>query len=283
MCVIAICNNGKKLDRSSFGACFSSNDDGVGMAWIVNGLVGFAKGYMKEKKAWNAYNQICDYPHVIHFRLTSAGSVCPELTHPFLCTPESPITYRGIGKEGVLFHNGTVGGWHSMIMSIALANKKYPEGKMSDTRVMAMAVGIVGKDILKHESSKYCYVHPEGFVRYGDFTNEDGIWFSNSYWKHRKQSWKSQTFNNTYYGGFNSEDWGMTQQGVIFRKRFDKDEEKKEDGKRELPKELKGTVEVKLISGDTSKMETTKDKTDEDEITQEEIEEDLTTLHRNLQ
>lgn len=244
MCVIAICN-GKQLTKDKFMACFEANDDGAGFAWIANGNICYSKGHMEKEDAWLVYENICMFPHVAHFRLCSAGGVCPELTHPFLITPDSPITLEGIGTDSVLFHNGTVGGYEMVLMSIAIANKKYPDGRISDTRVMAMATSILGDVVLRNNSGKFVIVSENGFRRFGDWTEDEGIWYSNMYWKNRV---KRACWNNgwSYADKDYDENWGSQYSFPAIYKDKDDDKKDKKDKKNKIPKELCGTKYGKI-------------------------------------
>lgn len=188
MCVIAVCEAGLRLDKEQFRQCFDSNSHGAGFAWMEDGQLAWRKGFMDSKQAWKFYKTINHLPHVAHFRLTSAGGTIKELTHPFLITPESPITMAGKGMDRLLFHNGTITNWQEMVMMVAFSNKSYPVGEMSDTRVMAMSVAIVGEGIL--DSSKFVIASPTEFKIYGTWEEKEGIHFSNT--------WFSRAVAKTY-------------------------------------------------------------------------------------
>lgn len=225
MCVIAICEVGQELDKKTFESCFEHNDHGAGFAWLQDGLVGYAKGYMSVKSAWKAYKTIKKYAHIAHFRLNSSGGVCKELTHPFLVKPDSPISMKGIGEDAVLFHNGTVANYESTLMSIAISNKAYPEGKVSDSRVMAMAVALVGDRVLEVGYSKYVIMAKDGVTYYGNWEKKNDILFSNLYWE------RSKSIELSSYKVYKDR-WITGKDGVIIKNT-------------ELPLELKGSGIVK--------------------------------------
>jgi hypothetical protein len=181
MCVIVVCEKGLRLTKDKFDSCFSSNSHGAGFAWMVNKKLGWKKGFMKAEDAWEFYQTINKFPHVAHFRLSSAGGVMDTLTHPFLITADSPIEMEGMSKKSLLFHNGTISGWREMVMMLSLVNRKVPDGDMSDTRAMAMAVSILGDKIL--DGGKYVIASPTEFTTYGSWDEKEGIYYSNLYWE----------------------------------------------------------------------------------------------------
>lgn len=192
MCVIAVCEEGLSLDKETFTKCWEANYDGAGFGWIDGEEICFSKGHMDIKSAWKAYRMIKAFPHIAHFRMTSAGSTCPELTHPFLITAESPVHLSWRGPESILFHNGTVTGWRTLRLQLALAIGKLPEGKASDTRTMAQLAAILGDAILVEDTGKYATISPEGLNIWGTWDEKDGVHFSNLFWDRRylvKSGW----------------------------------------------------------------------------------------------
>lgn len=181
MCVIVVCPQGTELAKNEFHKCFDGNDDGAGFAWIKGKRVHFNKGFMNESDAWKAYNKIRKYPHVAHFRLVSAGRECKELCHPFIISKDSPIRLNGTASA-VLFHNGTVYGWQSLVMTMAIVDGAYPAGEMSDSRAMAMVYARVGEKIIENDTGKWVVANKDNFVTYGFFTENEGRKFSNMLW-----------------------------------------------------------------------------------------------------
>ena len=179
MCIIAICEK-RKLTDSEFSECWESNRHGFGYAYWTGDHVVMAKGFMDKHEAHAAYDKI-PLPHVAHFRIASAGEVCPELTHPFICSPKSGLLLENEGVTPVLFHNGTVTDWRSLLLNTIFQTKAIPKGPMSDSRAMAMAISVVGPEILTmYATHKWVMVAKDGFVKVGDWIEaEGGVLFSN--------------------------------------------------------------------------------------------------------
>lgn len=180
MCIIGICEK-RALTEKEFNSCWNSNRHGMGFAYWNGEEVYMKKGFMDKAQAWKVY-QTVPVPHIVHFRIASAGEVCKELTHPFICSPKSGLVLEHQGKSPVLFHNGTVCEWRNLLMNAVFATKVVPKGVMSDSRAMAIAVSVLGADILTmYATHKWVVVHREGFIKVGEWLEaEGGVLFSNS-------------------------------------------------------------------------------------------------------
>lgn len=218
MCVVAVCR--EKIDKDKFERCFNKNKDGFGFAYIKDGLVNYKKGMMTLEDAWNEYKKYtfnkffegCKYSHVIHFRL--GNPVCKELTHPFIVNEDSTEMLEYSGENKVLFHNGTVSGWKDLIIPVFLKIGKIMEGSISDTRLAAVLVNVLGDEILSIISGKYVVLDKGYFKTYGEFEkDEHGNLFSNDSYKKTvsyvgREAHKTE-FIKTY------EDFATTQEFVL--------------------------------------------------------------------
>ncbi|MCD6125284.1 hypothetical protein J7J62_08970 [bacterium] len=182
MCIIAYCKT-RKLNYSELTNCWCSNSDGAGIAWQGNGLVYFKKGFMELNEFKEFYDKFDNLPHAVHFRTQTSGGICQELTHPFKLDFDNPL--QGKTKQGVLFHNGVISNWQSKLDLIAYycirKNRKFPIGKMSDSRVMAILVKILGIGYLESIGAydRFLIMRPTVVVMLGDWIKENGVYFSN--------------------------------------------------------------------------------------------------------
>ncbi len=182
MCIIAYCKE-RKLNYSELTNCWCNNNHGVGVAWQSKGFVHFKKGFMELNDFKAFYDKFNHIPHAVHFRTQTSGGVCKELTHPFVLDFKNPL--EGKTKQGVLFHNGIITDWRSKLDIIAYycirKNKKFPVGKMSDSRVMAILVKILGTGYLESIAAydRFLIMRPNVVTLLGDWIKEDGIYFSN--------------------------------------------------------------------------------------------------------
>ena len=189
MCVIAICEK-RKLSSDEIAKMWSANGHGAGMAWTEKGQVCYRKGFMKLVEFQKFYkSRSFGLPHVVHFRIASAGAVQPELTHPFTCSLGSELSDHYKGKDEALFHNGTYGAWKEVLGTTALATGKQVLGAVNDSRLCAILRFLVPDmlpEIARTSSSRFAVINPKGHVEwFGAFTEHNGIRTSNSYWQAR--------------------------------------------------------------------------------------------------
>lgn len=190
MCVIAVCKD-RKMTKGEIKASDSRNSDGIGVAWGDGQFCHFKKGMeVEEFKEW--YSTFEFRPHVVHFRLSSVGEVCTELTHPFIVSVESTIKLEGKVKSPVLFHNGTFSDWSTWLISLYLkSRRKIPKGPWSDSRVIAVMVHFLGVHVLEVLGGRYAVVHPSGTIlTVGSYASvKDDIEFSSSIGQGETANW----------------------------------------------------------------------------------------------
>lgn len=204
MCVIMASVTGQRIPEDWLKAGWDSNDHGAGFGWreeVKKGskgntekVVKWHKGLMKFEDALEVYRSIPEnVPHVAHFRISSVGPKCPELTHPFLMEgDDAPLTLEGITRSAVLFHNGHYGSWKSKLEDMAMKSGgaiKIPSGFWSDTRAMAFIAHKLGPWFLQMFEEKLVYLSPDRFDIYGSgsqsWTLRDRIHLSNTSWDWR--------------------------------------------------------------------------------------------------
>jgi predicted glutamine amidotransferase len=222
MCLLAYCEK-RTPTFGEFGEAFRSNKDGVGFAWYnENGEIQFKKGFMK---FWNAYTFLKELkpPFVMHWRIGTSGDKIAELTHPFVVGEGQTAELEGTGKN-VLFHNGVIYNYKDMLFHLAMAGHliKTP---YNDTKVFAVLVGHLSKvgysykEIIDMTTGKFVIMDKEGVHKFGDFHENNGIWFSNkSYeatvsWYAKKDS-KTTVYNGYSNSVYNEEYWRNYNQKV---------------------------------------------------------------------
>lgn len=202
MCILCYAED-RKLTRTEFENCWISNDDGVGIAYREKGQNVYIKGLMTLKDAWDAYQKVETLPHAVHFRLTSTGKKVPDLTHPFIVENNSSIQMKYKGEKPLLFHNGTILGWESYLMSLSLQTGKVPEGEINDTRVAAMLIARLGEKALQFMAGRFILWRADKAILYGHFEEEKGVFFSNTSYRtayvynYKKKETSGDTITNT--------------------------------------------------------------------------------------
>jgi predicted glutamine amidotransferase len=194
MCVIVISEKGKKINRKIFNKMWEVNSDGVGIAYYdnKNKIIKVKKGLMKEEEAFEIYQEIPQVFHIIHFRLSTSGNKIPELTHPFRID-KMDILELEYEAEGVIFHNGVVNFYNTLLFTIL--NKLSEEEikkilefpSVNDTYVVSQLVRIYGHKILKlFDTSKWAVFsiekgEPQIYL-YGNWKNWKDFKISNMNW-----------------------------------------------------------------------------------------------------
>jgi hypothetical protein len=240
MCLLALART-RKMTNSEVEQSNKSNPHGIGISWVEDGKVIFKKGMTIEqfKPFYESFDHL---PHIVHFRFRSAGSTSPELTHPFLATVESPLVLEYEGCDPVLFHNGTESHWKEELTDACLkAGVKIPDGEFSDTRAVAVIVGLLGPNVLKLKfSGRWIYMDTMDIRMFGDFIEDNGALFSNSTYKPWQNGYSfggSMGFQQAYVKSPGSQGCSPTIQeviqvpmGVNLSDDFQKSETENEDG-----------------------------------------------------
>lgn len=181
MCIIIYLPRNKKISRSDLRDAWNYNPDGGGLAYLKNGKVNVLKGFLKFDDFIDACGDIINdtsLERVIHFRFTSRGETNRGQTHPFPLSKSkkdlNKIAYST--TTPVLFHNGTLSckvedGFNDTQTWIKQSLYKYK----NDLSFLLK--------ILNVNSSRWVIVSPNKVTVTDDFINENGIYYSNLYWR----------------------------------------------------------------------------------------------------
>lgn len=179
MCVIAIAEK-KRLDAETIKKCHCANSDGIGIAWLNREL-----GRVEYKKNLTIDDAIqlaesLPLPYIYHFRLATVGGKEPILCHPFEIDKNSPLSLEG-HSSSVLFHNGHWSNWQEVLTNAEIKLT----GPISDSRAIAALVSEMGDKALHLITGKFAILSSKKIKKFGFWSNEDGIHFSNLFWKFR--------------------------------------------------------------------------------------------------
>lgn len=200
MCILVYCEK-RKMTQTEFMNCADGNSDGIGFGFSKNGKQAFIKGFMDGDHAYDFYRSFPDKPHIAHFRLSTAGSVTPKLTHPFICSETSNLLLNYVGNDPILFHNGMLASWETYARKYDIKTNEF----MSDTRMLAMLIAKLGmtEALDLFSGSKFIILKDGTAFMRGDFIYEDGAYFSNTGYKYSyskyysKGSYKTKTVVKT--------------------------------------------------------------------------------------
>jgi len=260
LCVI-ICCESKFPSKSILEDAEHHNDHGGGVAWLTRSRkVRYIKGITGEQILKMIDKKKLKLPCIIHFRLTSCGSTCDQLTHPFPITENAETDLKGTVDQ-VLFHNGTWSSYDNrMLDAVFKQGLKIPSGKWSDSRAMAWLAFHYGSGYLNFiTGSRMAILNKNGIEYYGsnwDYDTIDGeeqkdIVYSNLFWK---------KYVNT---NDNDEGYGYLQR--VWRPKYEKmmspREFEREEAKDKNKGEIKTTVK-QLADNDKSATELLKKNSD---------------------
>ncbi|MHA2266139.1 MAG: hypothetical protein ACXAEN_27405, partial [Candidatus Thorarchaeota archaeon] len=203
MCIIVSKESGQKMPtKKTLKECFDNNKDGAGIMWFDDGSVQIDKGYMTFRSFWKALQAkkftVKDQV-VLHFRISTAGKIRPENTHPFpLHKDLDDLMKLSITCKHGVVHNGIIG---------------QGEGKISDTMVFVrdvLADPMIKNNLqrpsvdnlicMSTEGSKLVIMDDKGSLRYygAGWIVQDGIYYSNNTFKPWKPKWKNNKSTSKY-------------------------------------------------------------------------------------
>jgi hypothetical protein len=198
MCVVALCDEDKRLTEAQIEDMYDANSHGAGIAWRDKKgrktVVKWAKGLDLDQM--KALALTLPLPYVAHFRIPTCGptqGIYAPLCHPFPITDGVELHEEGEFDGYLLFHNGQWFDWEAKLLDYACkGNWKLPEGKWSDSRAMAKMAHHLGLGVLDFFKQKICLFSPDKIFLVGDgwiYPQEAsvplGICVSNVGWRDR--------------------------------------------------------------------------------------------------
>ena len=197
MCVIIAKNKSDRLPtEKELKLCFEHNSDGAGFMYTDKGQVIIDKGYMTLETFMARYVTLCKRYNnfkgkslVIHCRIGTAGSNTPMNTHPYPLTKSVHElhklyfkTHLGIAHNGIIRDfdpdddEGDINDTQNFIK--VYMTRKYKEDHKFYKRKFERDY------IEKITSSKFAILDKEdNLYTVGTFPVEDGLKFSNTYFK----------------------------------------------------------------------------------------------------
>ena len=106
MCLIIKANNPRELDETLMECAYQNNSDGFGVMFYNKGKIHthkiVPKNYKDIHKMWKSYKDL-NTQVGIHFRFTTAGNTCRDLSHPFQVLKKGE---NGADRDLWVMHNG---------------------------------------------------------------------------------------------------------------------------------------------------------------------------------
>ncbi len=197
MCVIVYKPKGQTVSATTLSDCHSANPDGIGIMYWNKGRVIAHKG-LQFDELLGELDEATDEV-VVHFRIATSGDVDTANCHPFAITHDTDL----LGAEeyearAAVVHNGIMPQWTqkgspwcdtALFVSHYLAH--IPRRKRGKALTKAA----------QKTGSKFAMMSGNGVDMYGNWKEQDGVWFSNLAWAY---TWEP------YYGGFGFNSTGPT-------------------------------------------------------------------------
>lgn len=196
MCVAVTLDPGATLTKQEVVAMDKNNADGAGVAWAREGLVEWYKTTKVDPDyIVRAINNAKDHSRLVHFRLSTAGGVRPELCHPFEISPRAECKPRHVTNRAMI-HNGHWGRWDDLHKILKRDGLLPDDGPWSDTRLVAF-MAHEDPSWLDAIGGKVAVMDGTGRIeRIGDWDKlRDGIHVSNLYWR-------TATYTRGGYSGY---------------------------------------------------------------------------------
>lgn len=187
MCIIAISPKGKQLpSEATRRQMWRRNPDGAGLMYCKNGYVSIEKGFMEfeamEARIHELETEIdvTETPVILHYRITTHGGTCPQLTHPFpLSASPKALRTTHIRTALGIAHNGIIPiaarpGLSDTAEYIADVLTRLPRNFTQDKRERAR----IEREI---NGSRMVFLSGDGaFTKVGHWLHgDDGCWYSN--------------------------------------------------------------------------------------------------------
>ena len=213
MCIIAAKPAGVAMpDADTIRNMWTANPDGAGLMYLARDrkgkpVVRIEKGFMKLKKLEDRLVALAEKydlkatPVVMHFRITTHGGTCPELTHPF------PVT-TSIGQLRCTRCDTTLGVAHNGIITSVKPRKGLSDTAEYIASQLAYLYKAVpdltrNKDAMQMVSnaigSKMAFLNTRGKITtVGRFEHADGILYSNDSYLDYDYRWTGWSGHGCY-------------------------------------------------------------------------------------
>jgi glutamine amidotransferase len=175
MCIIVVKPSNKVITRRTLKNCFTSNSDGAGLMFSVDGALVIDKGYFGFRafyKRFRSYERA--HPNanfVLHFRIATSGGIHVSTCHPFRVHKTLGFVHNGIFSGlGTKYLSDT------QIFNINIL-QKLPPNFMDIDRARKQI-----SDYIVTSLSKVVFLDNEGNYTIVNESNghwDEGIWYSN--------------------------------------------------------------------------------------------------------
>lgn len=178
MCIIVYKPIGEELpDYNILAGCAADNPDGAGYMYRSdNGKIIISKGFFDIDELIfeiEKLGNVKDKDIAIHFRYATHGSISPGNCHPFPITKNiRTLRRKNLVCQSAIMHNGVISGMD------------HKNKTLSDTMCAVKIISDTGEksqpSLKILSSGKFLIMDSLETRMYGDFINDDGIFYSNN-------------------------------------------------------------------------------------------------------
>lgn len=202
------------IDESTIETMFDTNPDGAGYMYAYNNRVHIKKGFMSLKELLNSLENlkkkinIEEIPLILHFRISTSGKTDEATCHPFPVTSDlNALRKTHVITNLGMAHNGIIGDFeekksiysdtqlfiNKCVSYLYDMNPKF----LHDDRTKKLLEPIIN-------GSRLAFLDSHGNIyRYGDWIENDGIYYSNEGyipWQQRYYHYNDTYYSKYYYG-----------------------------------------------------------------------------------
>ena len=200
MCLAIYQPIGKSVPENHLESGFKNHGDGCGIAWAEGGKLHVKRGvHMKFEEFLEWYNQVKQYPCLIHFRKSTSGKIDEANCHPF------------IFNEGKLaaIHNGVLNikcndkdfsdTYHFITLVLDPLVRKYhiPINDCSLNYLICTSIGSDKLAVMDGNGKTYIFNEEKGNM-------DEGVWYSNTSYKFTYQSSYGGSSSTFHHGACSS-------------------------------------------------------------------------------
>lgn len=198
MCIAIVKPKGVNLpSKETLQTCWDNNPDGAGFCYNDGHNVVIHKGYMDFKSFYNAFkicarnNNFVNKDVAIHFRISTGGGVTPQNTHPFMISHRMKDLRKTFSKcKDAFIHNGIIQGYGSKDYSDTM---QYVTDIIANIKDIDHSGALINR-LADEKHSRFAVVTRNGYLLGGDWTKDNGIFYSNGTYK---------PYEYTYYKDYN--------------------------------------------------------------------------------
>ena len=213
MCIIVAKPMGVSMpSKQTLLNCFTNNPDGAGFMYSDGKSVYIDKGYFNFDdfyKAVTCINELLDTSIVMHFRISTAGSVNKACCHPFpVSNSLDDLSATMIDNRICVAHNGVISGMSTSkdksdtmayIMDVIAPLRRMHEDFIHDDAALEVLENTCG--------SKLCFLDNSGdIVTIGEFHKVDGVLYSNTSYTAKIYNYSSR---GSFWGGLDYDEYGF--------------------------------------------------------------------------